>query len=158
MPGFDPFAVFDLMGSTLGSMNMLSAYPAIDLVDEGEKYKIFAEMPNTNKEDITVKTEEGQFLCISGSRARQLSDADQKNALFQERFHGEFKRCLRLETFQSDEVKASFNDGVLLVEIPKISGSKDKVPCCHRLEMLEHNYLFLLLLPTFFSFFSLFTC
>ncbi|CAD2218635.1 HSP20 family protein [Angomonas deanei] len=102
-------------------------FPAMDLLESADSYKLFADMPQVKKEDIKINTEEGNLLCISGKRISNYSNEDQHDIVFNERLFGSFKKCLRLrEPINVDGVSAQFQDNVLSVTIPKVQSTKSK--------------------------------
>lgn len=78
-----------------------------------------ADLPGLKKEEVKVEVEEGRVLQISGERTVEKDD---KNDTWHrvERCRGKFLRRFRLpENAKMDEVKASMENGVLVVTIPK---------------------------------------
>lgn len=86
-----------------------------------------ADLPGLTKEDVKVEVVDGRVLEISGERKNVDDDIDQKNDKNKhdtwhrvERCRGKFHRRFRLpENAKTDEVKASMENGVLTVTIPK---------------------------------------
>ena len=86
-----------------------------------------ADLPGLTKEDVKVEVVDGRVLEISGERKNVDDDIDQKNDKNKydtwhrvERCRDKFHRRFRLpENAKTDEVKASMENGVLTVTIPK---------------------------------------
>ena len=79
------------------------------------------------KEGATVEVEEGRVLQISGERSK---DKEEKNDKWHriERSNGKFLRRFRLpENAKAHEVKASMENGVLTVTVPKEEVKKVEV-------------------------------
>lgn len=99
--------------------------PSVDIYEEGEKVIIKAEIPGMAKEDINVSIADNT-VTISGEK-KQEEKIEKKDYHREERRYGSFCRRFRLpENVNSDEVNASFKNGVLEICLPKIEGSKQK--------------------------------
>lgn len=86
-----------------------------------------ADVPGLKKEEVKVEVEEGNVLQISGERSR---DKEEKNDTWHrvERSSGKFMRRFRLpENAKMEEVKASMDNGVLTVMVPKAEVKKPEV-------------------------------
>lgn len=131
-------------GSSTAGGGFLSNYlaPKIDLHEEGDKYKLSAELAGVPKDNIKLNVDErSRRLTISGEvrseydssktvsadakkDASNANDAVAANThsrpLISERVYGSFTRSIILpETVDLANLKASFKDGVLGVTIPK---------------------------------------
>lgn len=92
--------------------------PAIDLVEDGDRYVLHADLPGVAEQDINVELDAG-VLKISGER--KATRTEQQGGYRRiERSHGSFSRSLTLpDGVNPDAVEASFDKGVLEVRIPK---------------------------------------
>ena len=91
----------------------------IDWRETPEAHIFKADIPGVKKEEVKVEVEDGNVLKISGQRAREK---EEKTDTWRrvERSSGEFLRRFRLpENAKVDEVKASLENGVLTVTVPK---------------------------------------
>ncbi|KAM0001334.1 putative small heat shock protein HSP20 [Helianthus debilis subsp. tardiflorus] len=96
--------------------------------NETPRVHIFkADLPGLKKEEVKVETEEGRVLQISVERIRENKEKDDKWHRV-ERSSGKFVRRFRLpENAKVDEVKASMENGVLTVTVPKQEMKKPEV-------------------------------
>ncbi|EAN89116.1 putative heat shock protein 20 [Trypanosoma cruzi] len=100
--------------------------PAMDIVEREDSYKILADLPGMNRNDVSVEIE-GSQLCIGGNRKSMLSEEEHKNVVMAERGSGRFERCVRLPSpLEEGSVKASLRDSVLLVEVKKVTDAVRK--------------------------------
>ena len=92
--------------------------PAVDIVEEQERFVLRADLPGVKAEDIDVNMENG-VLSISGQRITETSE-ETDGARRLERTSGKFYRRFSLpETANPEEISAKSNNGILEVVIPK---------------------------------------
>jgi HSP20 family protein len=97
--------------------------PALDLYQDRDHFTVFIDLPGMKKEDIDVSLH-GDALTISGQRNREEKD-DQ--GLRNERFYGNFQRSITLPSaVDSSKVKASYQDGILQIVLPKSEEAKPR--------------------------------
>jgi len=99
--------------------------PALDLYDEKDNFVVKAELPGMKKEEIEIQLHDG-VLTLSGERKREtkFEGADTHRS---ERFVGRFQRTLTLPSqVDPDKVKATYQDGILTVTLPKSEAAKPK--------------------------------
>ncbi|MCA9510752.1 MAG: Hsp20/alpha crystallin family protein [Myxococcota bacterium] len=99
--------------------------PAVD-VSEGEKqYTVTVELPGARKEDVNVEVHEG-VLTIRGEKRSEREEKDEHRR-YVERSYGSFARSFSLPTnADAEAVHASFQEGVLTVEVPKRDEAKPR--------------------------------
>jgi hypothetical protein len=79
------------------------------------------------KNEVKIEVEDGRILQISGERKKEDEKKNDKWHRI-ERSDGKFLRCFCLpENAKVDEVKATMENGVLTITVPKQSQSKAKV-------------------------------
>ena len=92
--------------------------PAVDIVEEKDRFVLRADVPGVNAEDIDISMENG-VLSVSGER-RQESDESFNGVRRIERISGKFYRRFTLpESANADEIAATSSNGILEVVIPK---------------------------------------
>ena len=97
----------------------------VDVIDEGDKIRIIAELPGFKKEDIEVNIE-NSYLVIKGERKEEKEEKG-RGYIKQERRFGEMSRRVSIpHDIKMDEIKATYNNGVLEITIPKAEPSKRK--------------------------------
>ncbi|GLT93017.1 hypothetical protein SLE2022_108240 [Rubroshorea leprosula] len=129
---WDPFEGFPFnstVANVPSSARETSAFAnaRIDWKETPEAHIFKADLPGLKKEEVKVEVEEGRVLQISGERSREVED---KNDTWHrvERSSGKFLRRFRLpENAKMDQVKASMENGVLTVTVPKEEVKKPEV-------------------------------
>lgn len=109
-------------GEDVSSRNWL---PAVDISETDDALMLYAELPGMTKDDVDI-TVENNLLSIRGERKFEKEDT-QENFHRIERTYGTFSRSFTLPTnVRSDEVSASFQDGLLRIEVPKAEEAKPR--------------------------------
>nr|AFV46377.1 ACD-ScHsp26-like protein [Tamarix hispida] len=128
---WDPFQGFPSGPSnslTLGASGDTSAFvnARMDWKETPEAHIIKADLPGVKKEEVKVEVEDGKVLQISGERSREQEEKnDQWHRV--ERSSGRFMRRFRLpEGAKMEDVKASMENGVLTVTVPKVEEKNDQ--------------------------------
>ena len=94
------------------------ATPAVDIVENEKSFKVEAELPGMDQDDVEV-TINDNYLTVKGEKKESKEDKDD-NYVRRERYYGSYQRTISLpETANTDKAKATFKKGVLQVEIPK---------------------------------------
>jgi len=92
--------------------------PHFDVTESKDNFNIIAEIPGVNKNDVNVEIKNG-YLTISGTKHHEERKEDER-LVRRERMYGQFSRSIRVpEAVKPEEVKATFDNGVLRVTIPK---------------------------------------
>ena len=99
--------------------------PAVDLSEDERSYVVTVELPGVAKDDVNVELHE-DVLTIRGDKKSEREERKDRSH-WVERSYGSFSRSFTLPaTAQPEEMKASFKDGVLRIEIPKKEAAKPR--------------------------------
>jgi HSP20 family protein len=92
--------------------------PAMDLVENKDQFVLRADLPGISEGDVRIELQDN-VLTVSGERKAEREE--RKEGYYRlERASGAFSRSLTLpDGVDPDKVKASFDRGVLEVQIPK---------------------------------------
>ena len=98
--------------------------PLCDMEDLGDRYKISLEAPGIPKEKITIKAGI-DYIDISGEEEKQIKEKA-KNYLYQERSFSSLRRRIPTpEEIVPSKVDAKMENGVLHVQVPKKTPTKN---------------------------------
>ena len=96
-----------------------AAAPSIDISEKDGKIVVAADMPGVEKEDITI-TIKGNVLEISAEKKEETEESEE-GYIRRERSYRKFYRSVALSAeVDEDRVDATFKNGVLRIEMPKI--------------------------------------
>ncbi|XP_010443747.1 PREDICTED: 18.1 kDa class I heat shock protein [Camelina sativa] len=129
---WDPFEGLFTPSSTLAnaaSARDVAAFTnaRVDWKETPEAHVFKADLPGLKKEEVKVEVEDKNVLQISGERSKEN---EEKNDTWHrvERASGKFMRRFRLpENAKMEEVKATMENGVLTVMVPKAPEKKPQV-------------------------------
>jgi HSP20 family protein len=93
--------------------------PAVDIVEEKERFVLKADLPGVHPDNIDVKMDDG-VLSLSGERTHENS-CEIGGLRRVERASGKFYRRFSLpDTANAEEISAKSADGILVISIPKV--------------------------------------
>lgn len=97
--------------------------PYIDVIDADEEFIVSAEVPGLEKEDIQLVFN-NNVLTISGERKNLALG---KCYLYHECYVGTFKRTIKIPgAIAQDKISANYQNGILLVHLPKAHDEKSQ--------------------------------
>lgn len=107
-----------------GWTSRLTAFPALNIWEDGEALYAEAEVPGVSENDIEIYAV-GNELTIKGTRKPRESEGASYHR--RERGTGEFTRVVTLPAeVNADKVQATLKDGVLTVTLPKVDEAKPR--------------------------------
>ncbi|QBD85780.1 Hsp20/alpha crystallin family protein [Clostridium tetani] len=89
-----------------------------DLKETNNEYIIEADLPGISKDAVKVNYSNNN-LVISAKREDIIENKDE-NYIRRERSYGEFKRAFYVDNVDENNIKASFKNGVLKINLPKL--------------------------------------
>lgn len=99
--------------------------PAIEAYQRDGKFVVQADLPGLQPDQVTVEIDD-KILTLSGERSEE-QEIDQGGARRTERRYGRFTRSIALpEGARTEEVQASFRNGVLEITVPLSQSSQQR--------------------------------
>ena len=94
--------------------------PRVDIREADGHYEITAELPGVDRDDIHVHVKDG-ILTLEAETTQEDKEEKEGKVIRQERRYGKFMRSFNLgNDVHEADIKASFKDGVLKLEAPKL--------------------------------------
>lgn len=113
---------FDVLGDQFG---VAAGTVPVDVVDEGDRFVVRADLPGYDTDDIDVQLAEGRTLTISAEHSEDSEITDGRYVQ-RERRQQSLSRSVTLpEAVTESETSAAYDDGILTVTLPKASGDED---------------------------------
>lgn len=99
--------------------------PTVDITENKKAFKIKAELPEVDKEDVHV-TLDNNVLTLQGERRYETEEEDEQYHRV-ERSYGKFVRRFTLpENVDENGIQAKFKNGMLYLTLPKATNGKDR--------------------------------
>lgn len=90
-----------------------------DIRDTGDAYILEADLPGFKKEDIKIDLNDDR-LTIRAERRNEVEEKGEGGYVRQERSYGVFSRTFGTDGVDVNAMKASFDNGVLTLNMPKL--------------------------------------
>ena len=124
LSGYNPFRMFDDFEKNFWNSNELAEFKT-DIKDNGNEYVMEADLPGFKKENIKIDID-NDTLTITAERKNENSEKDDKgNYIRMERSYGSFSRSFDVSGINTEEISASYNDGVLTLNMPKKTAKQE---------------------------------
>lgn len=92
----------------------------MDVVETEHAYKVSAELPGINKDDVSVVIDSNRVQLTAECHREKSSSDDSERTLSAERFYGKLRRSLQLpEEINEENAEAKFREGLLELTLPK---------------------------------------
>ena len=100
--------------------------PKVDIMRENGHFKLTAEFPGVEKDDIDVDVREN-VLTLRGEKKSEVNE-EKDDSTYVERSYGSFERSFRLPSDTNvEDIHAELTNGVLTVTIPVHEPEKRKI-------------------------------
>ena len=98
---------------------------ALDVAEKEDNYLVTATVPGINPDDLEITLEDG-VLTLKGE-IHSDEEAEETTYHVRERRYGSFSRSIRFPmAVNGDAVEATYNNGILSLNIPKAEAAKPK--------------------------------
>jgi len=118
---FRPFlpALFNEVFERQSHETEVTYKPAANVREDEKNYMLELALPGFAKEEITIKFED-EVLTITAGRQPKEDEKGPKYTWNEFGYKSKYERSFQLpETVNADEIAAAFNNGILLVTLPK---------------------------------------
>lgn len=96
-----------------------------DIKEKKDKYIVDIDLPGYEKEDIKIEIDNG-YLIVNAKTSHHKDEKEEGKYVRKERFVGECSRSFYVgEDIKQEDIKASFRNGTLKIEIPKKDEPKE---------------------------------
>ena len=95
-----------------------------DIYEKDGIYHLEMDIPGFSKEDIKIECDNAN-LTITAEKEKN-NDNEDKKYLKRERFYGKYSRSFYLGDVDSDNIDASFHNGILTIKVPKAEEKETK--------------------------------
>ncbi len=90
-----------------------------DVKELNDKFEITIDLPGYEKENLDMSIEDG-YLVVHAKTSTENEDKKEGKFIRKERFFGECSRSFYVgEDIKEDDIKASFKNGTLVIDVPK---------------------------------------
>lgn len=119
---------FDLLGEMFADPFFTEHESKImktDIKEKTDKYLIGIELPGYQKENIKIDVEDG-YLTVHAEINSDNEEKEEGKFVRRERYVGSCSRCFYVgNEVKSEDIKASFKNGILKIEVPKKEYKKE---------------------------------
>ena len=99
-----------------------------DIREKKDAFELSVNLPGVKKEDIRAELKDG-YLTISATHGSNKDEKDKEgHYIRRERYFGSASRSFYVgEELTQDDIKAKYEDGVLVIDVPKLEPKKPEV-------------------------------
>lgn len=111
---------FNLLDDIFGDLDYVeNKIMKTDIKEHKDNYSIMIDLPGYNKDDIKISIDDG-YLTINAKMSKDEEEKEKGRFIRRERYFGECSRSFYVgDNIEVDDIKASFKNGALSLEIPK---------------------------------------
>ena len=91
-------------------------YMKTDIYEKNNRYFIEMDLPGIRKTDIKINYENG-YLTIKATK--NILNSEPNTYVRRERFYGEIKRSFYIGIKKENDIKATYQEGILQISFPK---------------------------------------
>jgi HSP20 family protein len=127
---FDDFLTRDLFNWGLSNFSPTNTtIPAVNIKETKDQYEVEVAAPGMRKQDFKVQLE-GNVLTISSEKSSEVENKEDERYTCREFSYQSFSRTFTLQkdVVDLEKIQARYQDGLLLLHIPKKESAKLKQP------------------------------
>ncbi len=93
---------------------------AVDIEETDSEYRVLADLPGVDKNNLEVSVKEDVLTISVKAKSEQSEVQSDSRAIRKERYQGQYSRTFKLgSSADSENIQASYKDGVLNISVPK---------------------------------------
>lgn len=92
-----------------------AGWPQIEVKETDDGYRLTAELPGMSEKDVELSLDNG-VLTLRGEKKAETGDQSRG---YSERYYGVFERRIQVGDVEEAKVNASFDRGVLTIDLPR---------------------------------------
>lgn len=122
---FDDMFKADWLGGTSNVNSIGTSIPAVNIQENDEMFMVEVAAPGKTRADFNIELDH-DVLTISAEEKKENETSDKNGRFTRKEFsYSNFKRAFSLpETVNSEEISASYENGVLMISLPKKEEAK----------------------------------
>ena len=93
----------------------------VDVRDDGDHYTLEADMPGVSKDNVKVEIVGGMLTISADYDEKKEEKGEDDKYVYRERRCGSMSRSFNVEGIREEDITASFKDGVLTLNLPKVA-------------------------------------
>lgn len=127
---FDDFFNRDIFNWSLTNYSDTNTtIPAVNIKETADNYEVEVAAPGMTKKDFRVQLE-GNILTISSEKSKQKEHSEDARYSTREFSYQSFSRTFNLQkdVVDTEKIQAKYEEGVLLLLIPKKENARQKQP------------------------------
>ena len=100
-----------------------------DVQEHDDHYEVDIDLPGFQKEELSLELNDG-YLVVGAAKGLSKDEEDKKTGRFvrRERYAGSMSRSFYVgEDMKQDDIRAKYESGVLMLDIPKLEARKPEV-------------------------------
>lgn len=91
-----------------------------DIYEKDGVYHLEMDIPGFDKGDVNIEIDDNDYLTITAEKNIENNEEDEsKNYIRKERSYGKYQRSFYIGGIDKENIQASFDNGILKVEMPK---------------------------------------
>ena len=130
-PTFDPFRELEEFERSFWGNSRINTAFRTDVIDTGDAYKLEAELPGFNKDDIKIDLD-NDCITITAEHSAENKNDDRSGYVKRERYYGSYVRTFDVSGVNTDAIEAEYSNGILTLTMPK---KEEEIPASRRLEI-----------------------
>ncbi|MCP9201100.1 Hsp20/alpha crystallin family protein [Gramella sp. GC03-9] len=122
---FDDMFRTDWLGGTTNVNSIGTSIPAVNIKESDDSFEVEVAAPGKAKEDFNIELD-NDVLTISSETKKEDETSSENGRFTRKEFsYSTFKRAFSLpESVDSSKISASYNNGVLIISLPKKEEAK----------------------------------